>query len=262
MVRIPGKPGQAHYFWSGFQIKPAGMKQISYWALLNPVKAQIIITVCQTLLAFLGIYSGIWLFAQDVFVPEPVFYAGLTLFFTALALYPIRRARHKFWKFNYGKQKLMDTLLVLSFLPMVITVSNHDAHAVWRDAGGRGQAQPVMLKADRKMTVSDVQKKGWRFKELRKELKSRYRQNVSNVRQHAKAPMDDGGKVALVILLMIVLMAVVALLACAVACSGAEAGGVVIWVLGWAAVLILGVLWIRKIKGQRRGNYQPMKMHD
>ena len=84
------------------------MKRLSYWALMNPWKSQTILVCCHLFIAALAIYTGVLLFSYDIIVPTSVLYAGEALFFTLLIGYPIRRARHKFWKTNFVRQKLMD----------------------------------------------------------------------------------------------------------------------------------------------------------
>lgn len=236
------------------------MKQLSYWALLNPVKAQIIIILCQLLLAALAFYSGLLLFREDVFVPKPVLYLGLALFLTGLALYPIRRARYKFWKYNYTRQKLMDAFLVLGFVLMAVTVTNNDAHAVWRDTTTGFEARQTMLESGRRMNAHDLKAKGWSFREMQQTLKSRYKSFLAKVRQAPGEQMTEKGKVALVVFLMVLLMLALVVLACAVACSGGDGWGLVIWLGGWALVLIIGISTIRKIRGQRPNRYKPMDM--
>lgn len=237
------------------------MKQLSYWAYMNPVKSRIIIGLCQILLSGIAIYTGIWLFALDILIPMHIFYTGLTLFFIAFICYPIRRARYAFWKFHYGRQKIMDFLIVVSYMLMVTSAANFDAHAAWNDYSQEYRAEKIVLKNESSINVGEPgDPKPWTAKEIRKDLKKKYKKYLSERRLKAQNNSDDEKKAVGMVLLTILLMLLVVILACGVACSTESvAAFFLIWLIGWALVLWLGISSVRRIKGKSKTKYEPMQ---
>jgi hypothetical protein len=229
------------------------MKNLSYWALMNPWKSQTLLVICHFCLAVLAIYSGVWLFAHDISVPKPVFYLGEILFFTALILYPIRRARYKFWKPNFVRQKVMDVCFVLSYLLMAITITNTDANLAWNDTSDAPFVTQIAMRENLKPPVSaEIQAPTLSKKALRKQFKN----FVTNAVQNARTGNSDGGSIAGVVLLMILGILLVTLLSCGLLCSNNTIGFILLFG-GWIVVLALGISAIRQIKGKRKSNYQP-----
>jgi hypothetical protein len=247
-----------------FNFKIQNMKNISYWALLNPVKSIVLIVLCQTLLAATAIYIGVWLFVQDVILPRSVIHVGLALFFLVLLFYPIRRARHKIWKYDFMKQKSMDALFVCSFMMITIATSNSDANAALHSKDEYPHAVLTTLKNKQSAETSDPAiNKEWSRKKIRrkirKKLKSRFKKFVSEMKAAAKEQPDNKGKIVGMIVLTIVLMLLVVGLSCAAGCSGGGAfAAIVVLAVGWALALWLGISVIRRLKGKRKTKYEPM----
>ena len=234
------------------------MKHLSYWAYLNPVKSQIIIALSHIMLGALAIYFGVWLFACDILLPKTLMYAGMTLFFIGFSFYPIRRARHKWWKFSYTKQKSMDALLVSGYMLMVITATNMEARAAWMNRPQEYRAQKVVMKLGAQHNSLTAKESGsWSPREINKTLKRKFRDFVSETRLEARNPDNNAGKIAGLVILMILLMLLVLVLACAVGCNGSGAGAFFIWIGGWTLILLLIIPAIRRLKGKRNTRYEP-----
>jgi hypothetical protein len=221
------------------------MKQLSFWALMNPYKAQFIITVSQLILTIIAIYSGIWLFMQDILLPNLVFYTGLTLFFIAFACYPIRRARYAFWKKTFAKQKTMDALLVVSYLLTAVTVSNRDANIAWKSVPPQVQKIQIALK-----TSVDEPVKSLSFKEklIKKYVKFVIQQKVAKPLSTAEMIWGILAVLALTVLLAVLVFG----LACSISCSGGNALGLLL-LFGASAFVLVGLIsLIRFLWGNMR----------
>jgi tetrahydromethanopterin S-methyltransferase subunit F len=230
------------------------MKKLSFWALMNPWKSQSLLVLCHLLLAGLAIYMGVLLFANDVIVPKPFFYGGEILFFILLIAYPIRRARYKFWKTNFVRQKVMDVGMVFSYLLIVVTLANTDAHLAWNDTSDAPFVQQIAAKENVKPAVAaEAQAPVLSRKALRQQFKS----FVKSMKAKSDTSASNAGGIALTIFFMILLMIIVAALACGVGCSGNGTTATLLLIGGWALVITLGVYLIRQSKGKRKANYQP-----
>jgi hypothetical protein len=232
------------------------MKNLSYWALMNPWKSQTLLVICHLCLAVLAIYSGVWLFAHDISVPKPVFYLGEILFFTALVLYPIRRARYKFWKANFVRQKIMDGFMVMSYVLMVVSISNTDAKLAWCDNADAPYVEQIAMRENVKPMAENAEKTPTLS---RKALRREFKSFVTRMKASAASSEGngDGGKIAGIIFLMLILESVVLVLSCAIGCSGGGAFGAIAAIGGTIAVVAFGSYLVRQIKGKRKSNYQP-----
>jgi hypothetical protein len=226
------------------------MKNLSFWALMNPWKSQSLLVCCQLLLTALTIYTGVWLFAHDVLMPKWVFYVGEILFFALLIMYPIRRARHRFWKTSFVKQKLMDVGFGVSYVLMAITMSSGSAESVWNEPTESGFVTQIALRENVKPTAVNAPKSATFSK---KEIRKQFKAFVSEMKSRSNG---NAGKIAGIIVLMLLLIFLIAILSCSVSCSGGNGG--ILFGLGAVLILILGIMAIRKIVGKKPSNYQPM----
>lgn len=230
------------------------MKNISLWALTNPWKAQIIISVIQIILAFLAIYSGVWLFAHDIIIPNVFTKIGLGLGFVALFLYPIRRSKYKIWKMSFVKQKSMDALMLFAYMLVVISISNSDARSAWNESVDDQFSQTIVYKKDNVNPQANKKLNRQEKRSIRKKVRKQFKQFVKKMKQKAKGDKKTGNKIFGVVLLIAALMVLVAFLACSVACSGANAAGLIILIGGWILAIVLGVHLIKKVKGGKKGS--------
>jgi hypothetical protein len=232
------------------------MKNLSYWALMNPWKSQTILVICQLLLAVLAIYSGVWLFVHDIIVPKPVFYIGEILFFIALILYPIRRARYKFWKPNFVRQKVMDGFLIMSYMLIVVSFSNTDAKLAWNDTADAPYVEQIAMKENVKPMAEKVEKTPVLS---RKALRKAFKSFVIGMKAQAAGSKvyDDQPQISGIVALMILLELGVLILSCGIACSGNGTLGAIAAIGGSIAIIALGIYLVREAKGKRKSNYEP-----
>ena len=231
------------------------MKRISYWALLNPWKSQSILILCHLLLAVLAIYGGVLLFAHDILLPKALIYVGEALFFVLLLCYPIRRARYRFWKTNYVKQKAMDAGFVLSYLLMAVTLTNESAKIAWNDTSDTPTAGFIALRENVRPIVTVTPKTSALSKKV---LRQQFKSWVTDMKANAKNDDYTTSKIVGVVVAMLLATFLILVLACAIACSGS--GGLAIFVLlsGFTMILAVGITSIRKHVLRKKANYQPI----
>jgi hypothetical protein len=227
------------------------MQNLSYWGMMNPLKAQFIIVFAQILFCLLATYSGIWLFTQDILLTNSLYYTGFGLFFITFALYPVKRSRFRFWKHTFAKQMGMSSLLMVSYLMIALTISNREARIASQTRTSAPQNVSIALKSGIQTAIIAPKTT------LKARLKQKYATYVLKNRKNAS--MDTGSIVGIIaiILLMILCLLGVAALACNVSCSGSSSMGIVVLVGGTAFVLWGGILVIRSLL-KRPNNYQPM----
>lgn len=227
------------------------MQNLSYWGMMNPLKAQFIIVFAQILFCLLTTYSGIWLFTQDILLPNSLYYTGFGLFFITFALYPVKRSRFRFWKHTFTKQMGMSSLLMVSYLMIALTISNREARIASQTRTSAPQNVSIALKSGIQ-TALIVPKMT-----LKARLKQKYATYV--LKNMKNASMDTGSIVGIIaiVLLMILCLLGVAVLACNAACSGSSAMGTAILLGGVILVLAGGIAVIRSLL-KRPNNYQPM----
>lgn len=230
------------------------MKKISYWAIMNPWTSQTILVCCHLLLAVLAIYAGVLLFSHDIIIPKTFFYVGEILFFILFISYPIRRARYKFWKMNYAKQKWMDGGLVLSYLLMAVTITNTDSKLAYNEDA----KMPFVTTIAMKENPQQAENTSKPFVLSKKAVKKQFKSWVTSMKDTAASDENFGGKIGLTILLMIILMFAIAFLACTIGCSGSNTLALAVFSAGWTLILILGIQYIRKVKGKKKSTYEPM----
>jgi hypothetical protein len=241
------------------------MKNLSLWALLNPKKTIAILSVVHMLLAVLAFYLGVLLFAEGIILPKSLIYLSIFVYLMVHLFYPIRRARYKFWKPNYARQKVLDLIVVAACLLAVTTHTNIEADAAW-NAGEdtAGFVQSIVHKPIIDKSNDGVSKSFWKSKKERRKqrkiLKKKFREFVKDVKKNNKN--KNGGKIGGVVFLIILGMIVVAALACLLFASEAGFMGYLVLFGGWILVITLGVKSIRKLKGKKPKNYKPSTRDD
>jgi hypothetical protein len=235
------------------------MKKISFWALFNPKKTIAILIVLHTFLAVLAFNLGVLLFAEDILLPRSLIYGSIVLYLVALLLYPIRRARNKFWKSNYVRQKILDVTIVTACLVAITINTNIEANAAW-SAGEdpAGFVQTIVYKHKPTVTEKPIGgsfKSFWKNKieqrKQRKLLKKKFRKFVKKIKN------DNSGKIAGVLLLMTLGILAIAMIACMLFASEASLLGFLVLFGGWTLVLVFGIKSIRRLRGEKSKNYKP-----
>ena len=225
------------------------MKRISYWALLNPWKSQSILILCHLMLAVVAIYGGVLLFAHDVLLPKTLIYVGEALFFILLLCYPIRRARYRFWKTSYVKQKAMDAGLVLSYLLMTVTLTNESAKIAWHDTSDVPTVRFIAMKE----TVAAAPKTNVLSKKV---LRQQFKSWVKNMKVKGETG-DLVGEAIIVMLLLILLTFALLALACTIACASSTTLSFFALVAFELFIVVLLIMGIKNALIKRKANYKP-----
>lgn len=233
------------------------MKQISYWALLHPIQSRIIIVVSQLLLAYCTTYLGIYCFVQGIVLPTELFFVGLGLFFAAFCLYPIRRARFKFWRYKYVRHKICDTLMIVSFVLMSLQSSNKEAFVVMNPNFSLLEHQEAIYQEATiihlNQEATHIENKNiskWSRNALKQTFRKYYKSWVTKIAVNPKSALIIFGYVILGVLLSILILGI----ACDIECSGGP--GIFVGVLGIGLIFIILISAIRKA-GKKKTKYEP-----
>ena len=229
------------------------MKQISYWSLLNPWKAQTILLCCHLLSAVLAIYAGVWLFAHNILLPKAFLYVGEILFLGIVVCYPVRRSRFRFWKTTYLKQKSLDTGFVLCYLLMAATVSNTDAQLAWNDTTDAPTLTLISMKENPHSTANAASKPNVLSKKV---LRQQFKSWVVSMKAKGETA-DLVGEAIAVILLLVLFIIVIAALACTIACSSSMGLGFFALIAFELLILVLLIMGIKNALIKRKANYKP-----
>ena len=215
------------------------MKAISYWALLNPKKTWVILTMIHLALGGLTTYLGILLFIKGIAVPDAVFIAGATLFMIASFLYPVRRSKYKIWKWSYARQKTYDFSLIVGGLLMLLTVTNQGAvismAKVDHSAGFAMQvAMHQQAPAASELTFWEKIK----ISHIKKKIQEGFSDLVKQIQVAESGKPIHGWLEFGIILLMIILIVGGGILSCGLGCSTGNG----LWVLLYLGFIVLAIL--------------------
>lgn len=223
------------------------MKALSYWAVLHPKRTWVLLIVIQTILGVLSFELGILQAMAGNALSPALIYVGIAMCMLATVFYPVRRSASKFWKWSYGRQKLMDFGLVFSGLLMMCTWANQEAirldnpvhsgyalhvalsekpappveHTFWQNITRVGPRQAIQLELH-KQVVKRVQK--------------------DQERQNKRL---STWWIILIIIFGSVLSAVIA---CALSCNGMGGWGALVLFGGITFFLVGGIMWIKSRK--------------
>ncbi len=225
------------------------LRKASLWAYDKPCMTQIFIVFFNLAFAVLAWQTAIDLFAAGIKIPVAVYYAGIGLFLLCFACYPIRRARYRFWKPNYVRQKILDIGLILGYLMIVLTWTNVRAFQAYHHTEGAAQAEFIVLqggKADERSTAETI------FS--RKTMRKKFKKYVRAAKKKNQKP--NGFLLFLRSLLMLGLFISTVLFSCGALCSGGN-GLFVLAALGSGALFT--VLFIQGLKmkaGRKKSRYK------
>ena len=229
------------------------MKKIAYWALLNPWKSQFILVLCHLMLAVVAIYGGVLLFAHDILLPKALIYVGEALFFVLLIGYPVRRARYRFWKTNYVKQKVMDAGFVLSYLLMAVTLTNESAKIVWNDTSDTPTVGFIAMKENVHPTIAAAPKANVLSK---KAIRQQFKTWVKSMKAKGETGDLVGEAITVMLLLVLLTFAIVAL-ACTIVCASSATLGFFALVAFELFIVILLIMGVKHAVIKRKANYKP-----
>lgn len=220
------------------------MKQLSFWAKNNRYLSWVLIAALHVFLIYLAVYASVVLFLEDIVLPFNIWYASLGIAIAIYFFYPIKNVQKGWFKPTFFKRKGLDFTIVLASFFMILTLFNQLTlvnHQESRIPATEAQAQNVILAPKAEKEVKNNRVKRW--------LKKRHQKRAERIKKHWEK-FTDGQKVGLIILTLLVgLIAAygVALLGCSLACSGSEVLGNIVFIGGWAAILIGVIVIIRNI---------------
>ena len=239
------------------------IKKLSKWAKLNPKLARIIITISHVLVYVNAICLGLLLFIFDWGESRWLLVIVANLFFISYIFYPKKSKKENkkncsYLQYNrqYIRQKAHDFSLVI-FYAIVISLGvnnfliqpNHSNNMVQQPTAKFIVHKPKLENhtTNRKQIKSEFKRK---FKKLRKQIKKELRA----LKKELKKKNDKAGMTLVKFLLFLLTIGVaislgflILVLSCNISCSGQEGLAFVVLLLGWAGIIWLGVITIKKI---------------
>jgi hypothetical protein len=223
------------------------MKAISYWALLNPKKTWVILTVIHLALGGLTTYLGILLFLKGIAVPDAVFMAGVIIATIAWILYPVRRSKYKIWKWSYARQKTYDFGLIVGGLLMLLTITNQGAEiALAKVDQNRGLAMQVAMHQQVQVASKLTFWEKIKISHIKKKVQEGFTDLVKQI-QVSESWMTWHDWLELgIITIMVLLILGGGLLACSLACNFGNGGLWLVLYAGFIALVIIGANYLLK----------------
>lgn len=256
---------------------------LSKWASENPRKSQLIITIGSLISAGLSYYYGIYLFANDIIVPDVLAWSFTFLAIVSIWFYPGKRiAKGKEFE-DFRKRKSLDLLIYLIGVLLIAYLGNRRAHEIWNDkelAFSQTELQKSSIDQQLVHFVSSVEAESSAepaFTFSRKEIKKQFKKQIREFRKIIRAEIKElkakrkkgersvGVNVLLTILTLLLMFALGILmvaLACSVSCNGNGTLAAVILILGWGGIIVGGILAIRKIFQRDPNRPRPPKPKD
>jgi len=225
------------------------MRKLSQWGKDNPVKARVIITLCHVLLVINAFTLGLLSYFSDIAVAWWVPLALGNLFFLAYFFYPSKGVRAGLFRHSYQKQKALDFILVSSYALLISAGLNQWAFAPNQTAFPSGPNAVLIAQKLKPETQEELSRKDKRLN-LKAAVQS-IKTNLKAIKEELKAADSKGGGkgwlIALTIVLALALGYVVTGLACGIACSGQEGLAWAALIVGWAGIIWLSIIVIKKI---------------
>lgn len=233
------------------------MKKISYWAKNNVKKARWIIALIQIFQVLSGIFIGICLFANDVFIHQGWAIALLTIVIGTVIIYPMQKNR------NYYFQKACDLSLYYGICALIIIYSNQlptqlgiDNFVETTEVTQDYEALLIVLKHKNETYSPPVHKEKRINKKLtrteKKSLKQKIRAEIKKLR-----PQREGVALLVTLIVLLVLSIAVfgfamAILACELSCAGTVSFITVLLSLFGVGGIVGCGIGIAKINRERR----------
>lgn len=236
------------------------MKKISLWASQHVWQARLLIAVLHVVLITLALTMGILMYMEDIRVPGRVMVITQVVAVLAFILYPVRKRAGYLIRYSYRMQKRFDIVLLLCGAVLFAGWSNHLAFEPLARHQITPHARTVVHRTDMPSASKDrrqerkelrSQLRTWK-EEIKQELKS-----IKNYRLRHHEVKRQGFGLKTLGMLGVILAGIVALrwisaLSCSLSCSGYGAAGALVFIVGIIAIVLISVLAIRLIEGQRR----------
>lgn len=253
MLGVPGRTGHPKRMLNNFDF----MKKASKWSAAHPNPARILIVMAHVLLAMGGIELGLFLFANDVRLPDGYGYLPLAIYLIAYVAYPYRQGRQGQYNCSYTHRKALDGVLMGSLFCLWLTAGMElpeRLRTVPSNASVRTAELPIaqgMLRA----TQQDASKAGRKIQRYGKQAVEQLAYRVQKRLEQFKGRSGWAvfGIIVLGIVLSMALIVLTMALSCNLSCSGNEVAAVLVLILGIGAVVALWVpftKWIRRVRAK------------
>ena len=209
------------------------MKSLSYWAKLNPRKAQLSIVTLYIIINILAVYVGLLFHDLGIRIHGSVFYSAFILFLLSIMLY--RK------KGRYFYRKTLDLLLISCTFMMIGSGSNQMHEPTIHSPVA---PLPVNGITSMKQTAEQTRYKSIGVKKSSFKKIKKQKQKINTL---IKALL-----ITLVVAGALVSIYLIGILSCNISCSGAEGLAIVVLVLGLIGVLGGAYFLIRRILGYKR----------
>ena len=232
------------------------MKNLSFWAMNNPVKARMILALAHILGALNAVVLGILLYDAELGYSPWLMLILANVFFLAFFFYPRFKAVKGWFRYTYVRQKVHDFTLVFSaILAIALMVNNFLSLESQPVSSKTGNARLIVHKGDFKPEAKV--KKGFRSelrkkaKQLRKNIKAEIKE-IKKIRKNNQQGGSNAGLLKALLIMLTIAVAVtlgtlVAALACDLSCSGYEGLALITLILGWGGIIWLGIIAIKNI---------------
>jgi hypothetical protein len=229
------------------------MKTISYWALLNPKKTWVILTLIHLALGGLTTYLGIILFFNGITLPDTVFLAGVIIATIAWILYPVRRSKYKIWKWSYARQKTYDFGLIIGGLMMLLTITNQQSiMSMAKEDQSVGFAMQVAMHQQAPVARELTFWEKIKISHIKKKIQEGFANLVKEIKVAESGDPYTEWIIFGIVVLMILLVFAAGYLSCSLTCSS----GNVLWTLLGGLFIVLVVLGaltlIKRVNASKR----------
>jgi hypothetical protein len=229
------------------------MKTISYWALLNPKKTWVILTLIHLALGGLTTYLGIILFFNGITLPDTVFLAGVIIATIAWILYPVRRSKYKIWKWSYARQKTYDFGLIIGGLMMLLTITNQQSiMSMAKEDQSVGFAMQVAMHQQAPVASKLTFWEKIKISHIKKKIQEGFANLVKEIKVAESGDPYTEWIIFGIVVLMILLVFAAGYLSCSLTCSS----GNVLWTLLGGLFIVLVVLGaltlIKRVNASKR----------
>lgn len=230
------------------------MKNLSFWAKNNRVKALLITIILHVLIGYFYFYFGAFLFSQKIVLPSVLIYVSASFFLMAYLFYPMKYVQKGFYKRTYFKEKQWQLVTMISAIIFLVFIGNHSTRVAFSPQNSQQEfsAQTIALDIKKEVKVKKrVRRKLIRrlIGKMKRKLQKRIRRNVRKM-EKVERGMTDFGKIVAIffsILGAAFLGVLVIVLSCNISCSGNEALGAMVLIGGFILIIVGLIAIIRKI---------------